>query len=900
MSRIPYPGGSVAGNLVETTEVLVAPFDKPSIVLPPRFPRTAGDLKTVIHTAVAALSGRFEVPPAEALFFAGKMWQIATSCEERRLVDYERINWWDFIEAVSHSLAYQQYLGNANTRSLVAAKSRRASTKTVGDMFLQMVLDAVTPGISTDRVLNGPTNDVWIGPWLKYLRERGVAYHLDAEVRAIHVERGVVRGATVALGDRTLRIEGDYFIAALPVERMAQLLTPELLAADPSFGNLNDLTEYVEWMNGIQFYLKEDVRLAHGHVIYVDSPWALTSVSQPQFWRGFDLSQCGDGGARGLLSVDISDWDVRGLNGKEAQHCTRDEIALEVWEQLKRSLNGAGQAILRDDQLHSWFLDPDIAPVDPSRPGSETNAEPLLVNYVDTWRLRPEATTRIPNFFLASDYVRTYTDLATMEAANEAARRAVNGILRAAGSRRDAVPALDAQRAGSPPAPACLRPDSISKGVAVGRRRHLHRRVCDGPREPGGRIAGGRRAPARDERERARHGGRALARRPAGRRGGSGGRGSRERRGCARLERRRSSSTENRGPTMNALPDLLPGRGEFETQLAAYRAMVAPLIAGAVPDREPRRHLYDLIASHLSRGGKGFRPALCIATCRAFGGRSEEALPSAAALELLHNALLVHDDIEDSSDYRRDKPTLHRQHGIPIAVNVGDAMNAMSVRMLRQNVPLLGPELSARIVDEFDHMTMETIEGQAMELRMGSRQRLRDHRRRLPAHGAEEDLLVQLHPAVPHRRLDFPERPARPRGLRSIRLFSRRGFSDPRRRTQPRGRPRQEYGKEIGGDLLEGKRTLILAHLFQSCEGHERERLAAFFAKPRGQRLPREVAWVYEMLRRYGSIDHAKRASRAFVEEARREFESAYGGATPGADTDFLRGLLDYVVARDL
>ena len=62
----------------------------------------------------------------------------------------------------------------------------------------------------------------------------------------------------------------------------------------------------------------------------------------------------------------------------------------------------------------------------------------MLVNYVDTWRIRPEAVTRVPNFFLASDYVRTFTDLATMEAANEAARRAVNGILRAA--RSDAEP----------------------------------------------------------------------------------------------------------------------------------------------------------------------------------------------------------------------------------------------------------------------------------------------------------------------------------------------------------------------------------------------------------------------------------------------------------------------------
>src|ERR1700730_9749609 len=103
-------------------------------------------------------------------------------------------------------------------------------------------------------------------------------------------------------------------------------------------------------------------------------------------------------------------------------------------------------------------------------------------------------------------------------------------------------------------------------------------------------------------------------------------------------------------------------RSAFESQLASYRDKVTPLILQSIPDREPKKHLYDLIASQLSRNGKCIRPALCLATCRAFGGDLEHALPSAAAIELLHNAFLVHDDIEDSSEYRRDSPTLHRQH----------------------------------------------------------------------------------------------------------------------------------------------------------------------------------------------------------------------------------------------
>jgi uncharacterized protein with NAD-binding domain and iron-sulfur cluster len=438
MGRIPFGAGSVAQNLVDTTRLQVARFDAASFALPARWPRQPDDVRVVLSAFAAVIAGQLEMPLEEAAFFAERMWCFVTSCEERRLVEYERVNWWDFIEAGSRSDGYQKYFGSGITRSLVAAKARRASAKTIGDIFVQIVFDILQPGVSADRVLNGPTNDVWITPWLEYLRARGVVYHLNADVHEIHCERGLVRHATIAIGGRMHRVEADCFIAALPVERMAELLSPQLLAADPSLANLNALTEYLEWMNGIQFYLREDLPLVPGHTIYIDSPWALTSISQPQFWKSVDLAGYGDGQVKGLLSVDISDWDVEGLNGREARHCGRAEIAAEVWEQMKRSLNGAGREVLRDDVLHSWFLDPDIEELDPSTPGTKVNVEPLLVNYVDTWRLRPEAVTRIPNFFLASDYVRTYTDLATMEAANEAARRAVNGILRA--TQADAEP----------------------------------------------------------------------------------------------------------------------------------------------------------------------------------------------------------------------------------------------------------------------------------------------------------------------------------------------------------------------------------------------------------------------------------------------------------------------------
>jgi uncharacterized protein with NAD-binding domain and iron-sulfur cluster len=112
--------------------------------------------------------------------------------------------------------------------------------------------------------------------------------------------------------------------------------------------------------------------------------------------------------------------------------CSRDEIAAEVWHQLKESPDDDATRDLEHIEVLDSFLDPSIVHPNPTE---ATNLEPLLINTAGSWDDRPEASSdRIRNLFLASDYVRTHTDLATMEGANEAARRAVNAILERSGS----------------------------------------------------------------------------------------------------------------------------------------------------------------------------------------------------------------------------------------------------------------------------------------------------------------------------------------------------------------------------------------------------------------------------------------------------------------------------------
>jgi uncharacterized protein with NAD-binding domain and iron-sulfur cluster len=203
----------------------------------------------------------------------------------------------------------------------------------------------------------------------------------------------------------------------------------------PSIANLNHLA--TDARVGIQFYLRNDVPIVRGHATYADSAWALTSISHPQFWSDVDLSRYGDGTVRGILSVDLSDRHTPGKNGASTpafRSMSADEVRSEVWAELKAHLNRPGRVVLDDANLVDWNLEPDLPLAPPSGLAKTLSPEPLRINAADSWRHRPEASTEISNLFLAADYVRTFTDLAGMEGANEAARRATNAILQASGS----------------------------------------------------------------------------------------------------------------------------------------------------------------------------------------------------------------------------------------------------------------------------------------------------------------------------------------------------------------------------------------------------------------------------------------------------------------------------------
>jgi geranylgeranyl diphosphate synthase, type II len=336
----------------------------------------------------------------------------------------------------------------------------------------------------------------------------------------------------------------------------------------------------------------------------------------------------------------------------------------------------------------------------------------------------------------------------------------------------------------------------------------------------------------------------------------------------------------------------------IEAELANYAAVTHEAMRVYLPDTEPRQYLWDLVGEYPRRDGKAIRPALCLATAVAFGAELDEALPSAVALELLHNAFLVHDDIQDASRLRRGLPTLHAQYGVPLALNAGDALAILAGEALRDNRRLLGSRLAARIGDEFDLMARRTLEGQAREL------------------GWRRDVALELEPddyldLIMHKTCWYTT--IHP--LRVGALIGTLGRAD----LDPLVRfgfylgaafqirddllnlvgDESKYGKESCGDLYEGKRTLMVIHLLREARGDDHRAVGRFLAMEREQRAPGDVDTILELMRRHGSIAFAREFGLGIAKAADDAFEGAFADVPDSPERRFVHELIPWMLERE-
>ncbi len=394
------------------------------------------------------------------------------------------------------------------------------------------------------------------------------------------------------------------------------------------------------------------------------------------------------------------------------------------------------------------------------------------------------------------------------------------------------------------------------------------------------------------------------------------------------------------------------GSGDLaNAYLTECRELVLEELERMVPrDTRFRSVLYELMLDYPRREAKTLRPSLCIATCRALGGSLEGVLQSATVLELYHNAFLIHDDVEDASAQRRGAPTLHYRHGVPIAINVGDAMLALALQPLFDNMRLLGLGKALRILKAVGEMARHTAEGQALELSWirEAAWQLRDRDYLRMVH--EKTTWYSFLTPVTLGAIVAGASPAQLRGLRLFATALGSAFQIQDDVLNLAARP-SDYGKDSLGDLWEGKRTLVLLHELRCATPLERARAQRILQLPRPElqqapseppldarratllretilrlsqqgeiapgpsselleqlalrgpdvrcKAPEDIEYLMELVGRYASLDHARAVARRHALRARSSLASIRGLARNTTHLEFLHSLVDFVVSRE-
>ncbi len=337
-----------------------------------------------------------------------------------------------------------------------------------------------------------------------------------------------------------------------------------------------------------------------------------------------------------------------------------------------------------------------------------------------------------------------------------------------------------------------------------------------------------------------------------------------------------------------------------ETSLDELRTVLNEALLASLPQAEPGSRpelleLYALLRDYPERGGKQLRGLLLLLSCSAHGGDWQKALPVAVALELFQNWVLIHDDIEDDSEERRGRPALHKQVGMPIALNVGDLLHLHMWDALRAGAAPLPRERD--ILNEVSRTIRRTAEGQHLDLTWV-------HSGRFDL--SEDNYLEMVALKTAYYTVISP-----------LKLGAIAADQEPDGRLEGAGRDlgvafqirddvlnlhsdegQAGYGKEFAGDLYEAKRTLILAETFARATRAERDELTKRLGQPRSARTAEDVAYCLTLIHRYEAIPYAQRVAEAKAEAGLQELGEAFGSLANQRVAQELTGLLESLAQR--
>ena len=327
------------------------------------------------------------------------------------------------------------------------------------------------------------------------------------------------------------------------------------------------------------------------------------------------------------------------------------------------------------------------------------------------------------------------------------------------------------------------------------------------------------------------------------------------------------------------------GIAELERRLAEAAARIDPVLEELFP-RQDGDVLTEAVWYHMEGGGKRIRPAICLLACEQLGGRADDALPFAAAVEILHNMLLVHDDLEDGDTVRRNRETVWVRYGIGHAVNVGDYMLAVAYRCVLQ-CPVSG-DARMRLLTAFTDAYESTCRGQALDMSDRGRGDLTvdDYLHMVTLKTGRYLALGMVGGAIVAGLEPDAVRAIEELGESMGPAFQIR--DDAIDLTAGKGR-----GGVIGNDVREGKPSILYAHALSAASPDDRQRLVATMRKERADTTDDDVAWVRALYERCGSLEFARRTADELVQRAFASIERI-----PVADREFFGRLARYMADR--
>ncbi len=293
----------------------------------------------------------------------------------------------------------------------------------------------------------------------------------------------------------------------------------------------------------------------------------------------------------------------------------------------------------------------------------------------------------------------------------------------------------------------------------------------------------------------------------------------------------------------------------------------------------------------LEAGGKRLRPCLALTACEAVEGKAEDALEAAAALELLHNFTLIHDDIMDQDEFRRNVKTVHMLLGVPVAVIAGDALFAKVFEAMAANAKRLGLE-GARVVELFDTVSkasFEICQGQVLDMLFEGRADVGEAEYMRMVSGKTGALLEASMKVGALLGKGEPEQ------VRALAEYGRLIGLAFQMRDDVLGvaGEQEKFGKPIGSDVREGKQTLIVVRALATAPQEDKSTLLRALGKRDASEA--ELKTAIDVLKRAGAIDYVTERARELIAQAKSKLK-----ALPESRArEILSELADFTIKRD-